>query len=702
MPIRRPVLLIVISLLATVFLFSCRSNKGETHPAWNTNLLLPLITTNLNINDIIADSLIHKNADSSINLIYKTNLYNLNLATQVVAIPDTTLIYDFKLDSLHLANHSIVDSISLGRVAKQLGDTGTLIIALNGTNQSIPALNGISTNNYSINATSFFQTASLETGTLTVALYNGFPVTLSEIIFQLTDSITKSVIALDTFLNIAPNTSQSKNINLAGKTIDGHLLAKVVHMSTLASNGKVLIDTANSIVATISVSNLTVYSATAIFPAQDIVNQSQSVSLASTNGAELKKVKFLSGTLQIILKSTIDDSIHFNYILPSATDAGGNKINITNILPPAPPGKTSSYIDNFNLAGYTFDMTGPTKDMFNTFYNQLIARIDSTGKIESISLNDSLYVSYAILNVVPSYLNGYVGHDTLNYGPVTIPFSVFKNIKGGTLALKNVNLSLTVQNGIGANGRVVVHQAQGINSLTNSKVALTGSVINKNLNITRATDNPITPTLTNITLTPSNSNVLPFIDNLPNELNYNLSVYINPNGNVSHFNDFAYYSSGLNISMNMNLPLSLIANSLELIDTVPFSLTGNSKSTNTDAIQSGVITLIANNGFPMQANVQLYFLDGSYNVIDSLLTSYASIAPGQLNNNCVVVSPTESKIPAAFNEAQLAKIKLAKYAMVKSFFTTSPNSQCSKYITIYSDYDLGIIITGQFNYYTGN
>ncbi len=500
-----------ILLVAGMLLFSCRSNKQETHPAWNTNLLLPLITTNLNINQIVADSLIHKNADSSISLVYKTNLYNLNLAQQVVDIPDTTLIYDFKLDSLHLANRTIVDSISLGQIAEQPGSGLGFILLLNGTDQNVPALNDISTTNYAVNANSFFQTAHLETGTLTVSLHNGFPVTISQIVFQITNQTGGSIVVTDTFLNIAPDSTQSKNINLAGETVDGSLYARIVNMSTLASIGKVLIDTANSLVATLSISDVTVYSATAVFPAQDIVNQSQSVSLASSGGAELKKVKFLSGDLQIILKSTIDDSIHFNYILPSATDANGNKINLTSVLPPAPPKQTSSYTENYNLAGYTFDMTGPKKDTVNTFYNQLIARIDSTGTIESISLNDSLYVSYAILNVVPSYLNGYTGRDTLNYGPVTIPFSVFKNIKGGKLSLKNINVSLGVQNGIGANGRVIVHQAEGINSLTNSQVPLTGSMINRNLNIPRATDNPLTPTITNYTLTPSNSDVLPFI-----------------------------------------------------------------------------------------------------------------------------------------------------------------------------------------------
>ena len=689
--------------LAGVLLFSCRSKPNATHPAWNTNLLLPLLTTNLSLNDIVSDSLIHKNADSSISLIYKTDLYNLNLAGQVINIPDTTLKYDFKLDSLQLANRTIVDSISLGQIAQQAGTEGALIIQFNGNNLPIPAITVTPANSYPVNATSFFQTASLRTGVLTVTLKNGFPIEMDTIIFQLSNQGNSSLVTQDTFVDLMPGATISQSTNMAGKTVNGQLNAKLVRMTSPGSNGQsVHIDTANKLYATLSISNVTVFSATAIFPSQDIINQPQSVSFPFPNGARLKKVKFLSGDLQIILKSTIADSIHFNYQLPSATDASGKPINITSILPPAASGQTSSYTVNYNLAGYTFDLTGPKKDTVNTFFNLLIARIDSNGKVESISLNDSLYVSYAILNVVPEYINGYLGSDTLNYGPVTIPFSVFKNIKGGTLNLKNINVSLAVQNNIGANGRVIVHQAQGIHSATNSPVSLTGAMINKNLNIPRAVDHPLTPTLSNFTLTPSNSNVLNFIDNLPDKLNYNLTVYVNPNGNVSNYNDFVYYGSGMDISMNMNMPLSLIANRLELVDTIPFSLTSNSTTTNSAAIQSGVLTLIANNGYPLQANVQIYFLDGSYNVMDSLLASASPVAAGVLDNNCQVVSSTQSKISAPFDEAKLNRIKLAKYAYVKSYFTTVPNSQCGNYVKIYSNYSLGIIITGQFNYYTGN
>ena len=690
-------------LLAGVLLFSCRSKPNATHPAWNTNLLLPLLTTNLSLNDIVSDSLIHKNADSSISLIYKTDLYNLNLAGQVINIPDTTLKYDFKLDSLQLANRTIVDSISLGQIAQQAGTEGALIIQFNGSNLPIPAITVTPANSYPVNATSFFQTASLRTGVLTVTLKNGFPIEMDTIIFQLSNQGNSSLVTQDTFVDLMPGATISQSTNMAGKTVNGQLNAKLVRMTSPGSNGQsVHIDTANKLYATLSISNVTVFSATAIFPSQDIINQPQSVSFPFPNGARLKKVKFLSGDLQIILKSTIADSIHFNYQLPSTTDASGKPINITSILPPAASGQTSSYTVNYNLAGYTFDLTGPKKDTVNTFFNLLIARIDSNGKVESISLNDSLYVSYAILNVVPEYINGYLGSDTLNYGPVTIPFSVFKNIKGGTLNLKNINVSLAVQNNIGANGRVIVHQAQGIHSATNSPVSLTGAMINKNLNIPRAVDHPLTPTLSNFTLTPSNSNVLNFIDNLPDKLNYNLTVYVNPNGNVSNYNDFVYYGSGMDISMNMNMPLSLIANRLELVDTIPFSLTSNSTTTNSAAIQSGVLTLIANNGYPLQANVQIYFLDGSYNIMDSLLASASPVAAGVLDNNCQVVSSTQSKISAPFDEAKLNRIKLAKYAYVKSYFTTVPNSQCGNYVKIYSNYSLGIIITGQFNYYTGN
>lgn len=67
------------------FFFSCR--KDPKNPTWDIDILAPLIKSNLTINNIILDSLLHENPDNSLDIIYKKDLYSFSAVT----IPDTTM-----------------------------------------------------------------------------------------------------------------------------------------------------------------------------------------------------------------------------------------------------------------------------------------------------------------------------------------------------------------------------------------------------------------------------------------------------------------------------------------------------------------------------------------------------------------------------------------------------------------------------------
>ena len=78
------ILPVVCSVLAAVFFFnSCR--KGT--PSWDVDVLAPLVKSTLTINNIIPDSLLHKNPDNSLEVVYNTSLTSFSTVT----VPDTTI-----------------------------------------------------------------------------------------------------------------------------------------------------------------------------------------------------------------------------------------------------------------------------------------------------------------------------------------------------------------------------------------------------------------------------------------------------------------------------------------------------------------------------------------------------------------------------------------------------------------------------------
>lgn len=695
---------IAVSTIIALLLFSISCKKNLQQPGgWVVGVLTPIFQTNLNISNLVGDSLIQVNGDSSLNLVYQTSLYKFDLTKNALTIPDTAITGNFTLDSLKLSDKQLAYPISLGQMCSQLGLIGQVIILNNGNSMPIAAINNISSGDNPIDATQFFQTATLQSGFLDIKLNNGLPIDISNIVFQFRNQMSGTVIAQDTFTNIVSGDSAMKSIDLAGKNVEGQLVAKIIDMDSPGSNGtNVLIDTTDALLATLTLHNVTVQSATAIFPSQNLIDQDNEVKYILDGGAKLKTLKVQSGNLILTVRSTIDDTTRFSFQLPTAISSLGNTIDLNASLPPALGTNVSSYSETVNLAGYTLDLTGTNGNDYNVFLSHLKASIDSTGIVKTLSLNDSVFIDYRFENIVPSYINGYLGQHIEEIGPANSPFSLFNHIQSGLLDLSQVDVDVDVTNGMGAEGRVMIYNLSSVNHRTQQTVSLSNAaLINNPVFIQRATDFPYTPSVTNFHLDNSNSNIKNLIENLPDEVNYQLDVFVNPNGNTSNYNDFAYNNGTMAVDLNLNVPLSLMADQLTLVDTMDVSIPQNVPGKPT--ILDGVFNLIADNGFPLDASVQVYMMNDQFQLIDSLFTQNQIMSAANLDVNCKVSSALQSVMSVPVDENKMEKIKPASHAIVKVSFSTSHLPPCSgAHLNIYSNYNLGLKLTAKFNYYTGD
>jgi len=487
----------------------------------------------------------------------------------------------------------------------------------------------------------------------------------------------------------------SQTISLAGKTVEGNLVGQITNMDSPGSNGMpVLIDTSDALLTTLTVYDLHPYSATAIFPAQDLVNKEQEVAFTFKN-IKLTEAEVKSGKINVSVFSTLQDSVYFTYKLPSAS-IGGMEFEVFTVLPPANPGGVSSFVQSYDLDGYALQLTGANQDTFNTIYNSIRASVDSTGQIKTLSLDDSVYTSLEFVDIIPQYARGYLGQDTIGVGPSELTLEVFKRISSGTLDVEDVTMSLSIENEIGADAEIEINNLTSVNSNSGNQVQLTGSAISSPLFITRATDNngslPITSTQTQLVIDKSNSNATAFISNLPDRIDYEFELRTNPNGNVSNYTDFIYADYLMNIDCNLEMPLSIIANDLTFADTADMDIGDADLS----KVKDGVITLIADNGFPFDATIQMYTLSSSGNITDSLFTNtFVSAAPVDASNRVYEVRRSRLKMP--IDEARIARLQNSKRLRIITKFNTNPQNV---HLKIYSDYKIDFILTGDFNYLT--
>jgi len=677
---------VILALLFT----SCR--RDDEQASWEVGILAPLVRTSLGMGDLLTDTLLQSNPDSSLKLVYQSHLYNLSLDT-LVTLTDTSIIKSYTLDSISLYDQSIVYPVTLGQICQGAGIIGAVIISQNGNTIAIPAIASISSAPYPIDADTLFQTMTLQTGFLDISIYNGLPIDITNLQLEIRNNSNSALVANANFPLISAGATEVQTISLAGITIEGSLTGQIISMASPGSNGTpVLIDTSNALLTTMTVYDLHPSSATAIFPSQNLVDKEKTVPFKFKT-VELVEAHVKSGQAVIDLYSTLQDSVRFVYKLPSAS-IGGTQFEIQTTLPPAPPGGVSVFSHAYDFAGYDLDLTGPNHDTVNTIYNRIQARVDSTGQMTTLSVTDSIYSSMKFEGIIPDYARGYLGQDTFTAGPSQEMIDIFNRIVDGTLQVEDVKLDVEIHNGIGAEAQIDINQITSVNTRTGISVPLTGSALASPLFITRATDNfgnlPVAETTTQLMLNNSNSNAGAFIENLPNRIDYALTLRTNPGGNTANYNDFIYADHLMAVDLNLEMPLSLIANNLTLCDTSEINL----GTTDLSKIVDGYLHLNADNGFPFNTHLQLYTINSAGAVTDSLL-GYNLIQAAPVGANGKVYEKKRTQLVIPVNGNRIETLQQAVKLRIISSFDTAPASTLLK---IYSDYTIDFLITGDFNY----
>ena len=83
---RKSILLLL--LVGNLFLSSCRKEMEKA--SWDTDILAPIISASMNINNILPDSILQANADSSMKIVFNNDLYKIDIDT-LFNIADTTI-----------------------------------------------------------------------------------------------------------------------------------------------------------------------------------------------------------------------------------------------------------------------------------------------------------------------------------------------------------------------------------------------------------------------------------------------------------------------------------------------------------------------------------------------------------------------------------------------------------------------------------
>ncbi|MCX6291990.1 MAG: hypothetical protein NT126_09540 [Bacteroidetes bacterium] len=415
------------------------------------------------------------------------------------------------------------------------------------------------------------------------------------------------------------------------------------------------------------------------------------------SGVELREAIIKSGYLEIEAHNRISSRVIYTYTIPNAT-LNGQVFRFTMVLNAAPPGGSSSHTGLFDMSGYHIDLTGASGNMVNTLAYNVAAQTDTGGTSSFAYLGDTLInISAGLKHIIPYYAKGYLGQKNIDEGNVSKHITPFEAIRSGSIRLQDVTMKFSIENNIGVDAQALIGHFQSVNTKTHQLVNLNApQLVNHTININRATESgnavyPVHPSLYEVLLDHTNSNIISLIENLPDQLNYSLNMKINPQGNISGSNDFVYSDYLVKAKIKVEMPLAFAADHLELADTTSLIIQNQADY---DPVGSGTFTLIAVNGFPFEADLHLILLDAQHHFLDSIPVP-SVIAAANVDANFNVTSPTRTVIPVYLDEARKNKILGASNIFVRAVFTTPSFPQK---VQIYSGYHLDLKLTGDASY----
>ena len=670
---------LALRLILISFLFACK-HELET-PSWETDMIIPVANMEMSIIDLVKydENGINTSTDqdSLIHLIYNKIIFEGNLDTliQINAITDEQT---HTLDSARFNDVTIIETATIGETISEI-PFGTILFP-NGSLNNIPDIPGIiNEDTLNIDASEYFETMTLFQGNLIVKITNGYPTDIANVSLSLINQNNLNLIGSFDFPLISTGETVIDSISIAGEILDENIAGIIHNIDVNASNGSVLINYDDEIKTEITLSNIGIIEATAIFPEQQLTENLKEHSF-NLGQVSLTEIGIKSGTVKVNVLSTLPNG-KMIYNIPSLTKNGIAFSSGDMIVPEATNTELTTF--EFDFEGYTLDLTGKDGrnlgDTINTIYTEAYTFIDSTGELVTINQLDSFY-SYIEFDLEPEYAIGNLGRDTFIFDQEIIYNEIFSSVTNGNLDLKQTNLDFIIENFVGSEAVIIIDEFSTNNSLSNQPpVSPTfdqngNPIIGHPYFIEKATmeNDNIIPESKIITMDASN-----MLEILPDQNIIAATFIINPNENT-YSDHFIYPDQTINASINIDIPLSFIAEDLTIekqIDT-DFNFENNLE------IEELYINL--ENHFPLSSNINVFFLDDNESIIDTVINNMY-INSANLNNQNIVISPSKDRIIIRnkdFNEF--------KKINIRSTFSTA---SLYEHVNIYSDYKMAATIS---------
>lgn len=690
---KRSIFLIVLFALSLIGCVKDKYDLEQGSILLSPTIAAPLIKASIEANDILSavdSNLLRENGDKLLEFVYSDSVFSLSLS-EFIEIGDETVDYSFQLQPLRVDDvDEAITAIRLDTVALRAGDPFLSLYTsvANSCANPFPAFpdQNIGDINLSITEASF-TSATFSEGILKLELENQWATELTNV--ELSLKRVSDGVSIDTlrYASIPPNSSLADSVDLAGKTMEADMVAEFIRLSSPGTASPVCINDNDSIIAKFSGRNFVIVAGTAIFPDQEVLNDTFSVDINLGVGEKLETLVLKDGDLVLDLDYEIQETAKLYIELPYATKDGSSFIDSISIGA-GPTTETAS----FDLSGYSFDLTkGGTG--FNSIETRVRANVVSSGVPVSFDTANAVTATVAMTSADPSFLDGYFGAQTISVDEETQSFDIGSAEIFEKMTFAEPEITLGFHSSFGIPMEISSLNLKMKNDEDSATLA-PGSKIP--FEISGADYAAIGEMVTSNLVLDNTTNIADLINLWPNEVVTGINGSINPDGEAYNF---ALDTSRLDVTLDLTLPLYGAIEGFGYVDTIEVDSTLAGVFEN---VVSASLRTNVDNGFPLEGEVKFYIADESYVILDSLTSADAN----DILISAATVNPaTGDVVSKGFRQADLiadeADINLLKNVGNKLLiFATLNTGNSGNDVKIYSNQAMSIKlgILGKFNF----
>lgn len=387
---------------------------------------------------------------------------------------------------------------------------------------------------------------------------------------------------------------------------------------------------------------------------------------------ELKKIVVKSGGIKINVLNPIATKTNFTVELPGVTKNGATLSQF--FAAPAGTNSQPGQVDGFvDLSGYTVDLRGADLGGFNLIQSRLIVQSDPSGQSVILSNQDSMRFVFELADIQIDYARGYFGSQLISE-TIDKNSALLASIQSGLIDIDAASLGIRIENGLKLSAKFRLNEFKNTNHQAQT-VSLSHSTIGnwQTINAATGTYTSHTPSVYNMLVDGTNSNLEQFIENHGGTIGVKYDLHINPWGNISGGWDEIWDKYPLSVQITGDLPLNMQMDNFLIQDTFALSIKNDPTKTH---IKAGKIWMNATNAFPLQGAVVLQLLDNNNNLITTLTGS--SIVASSLTGNLVNgLYQKDSYIVFDFPESIVDLVGTTSKCVVKLVLNTPNATQSS-------------------------